>query len=431
VARLVKFPFDAPDGTIMTEAIRVNHPKPKLIVVLVWDAGGRYVLGLHPQSTPHLKSLIPKGTWYANATVGSNPSNTAPIHASIGTGAHPAQHGIVDNTIRFGDGRLGDPWSRGPGVLKVPTLADNYAMAMGSKARTAMLGTLSWHLGMVGQGANLPNGVKHIVVLRDQSNGSSEAPKWEISSRLAPYYRFPSYVNDLTPLSDYATGNRQNTWAGLLPAGAVQGGTWRGHSIQAAQGGFHTPARIPYQTAAIEAVIAREHLGQHEEPDLLFLNYKIIDEIGHEYFADSLEMEDTIKVQDQFLGDLVAFLDTVHGGSLKGKWALLLTADHGHTASPGHTGGNPLGVSPIHSLVEQQFDSDGDGVALVQDIRPVGLLMNHGEISQNHVSLPAMSRYLSNRTTGQLSLQLHGDPGALAFDAVFSGSVIPTLDCSS
>jgi hypothetical protein len=423
IAKLVNFPFDAPDGTPMDEAIKVGHAKPKLIVVLVWDAGGKYVLGLHPGTTPHLQGLIPKGTSYANATVGSNPSNTAPIHATIGTGAHPVKHGVVDNTIRFADGHLGDPWSQGPGVLKIPTLADEYAKAMGSKARTAMFGTLPWHLGMVGQGANLAGGVKHIVVLRDQTNGSSSAPKWAIPSRLAPYYRFPAYVNDSNVCHPLPYFTRQ--WADLLSDNVVDG-KWRGHSIQAAQGGFHTPARVPYQTEAIQRVISNEHLGQHEETDLLFLNYKIIDEIGHEYFADSAEMGDTIKVQDQFLQNLVSFLET----HFHGKYALCVTADHGHTAHPSRTGGVPLLTDRIHSLLEANFDADGDGVTLAQDVRPTGVLLNRNEVRQNHTQLSGMAKYLSERSVGDLGTQITGSPNAPAFDAVFSGSILPSLTCS-
>ena len=423
VAKLTKFPFDAPDGTVMTEAIKVNHPKPKLVVVLVWDAGGRYVLGLHPNRTPNMHSLISKGTWYENATVGSNPSNTAPIHATIGTGAHPAKHGVVDNTIRFPDGRLRDPWAEGPGVLKVATLADEYAKAMGSKARTAMCGTLPWHLGMVGQGANLPGGVKHTVVLRDQGNASTEAPKWRIPSALAPYYRFPSYVNDPHVVPPLSTFTKQY-------ADAVDGrldGTWRGHSIQAAQGGFHTPARIPFQTQVIKAVIEHEHLGQREETDLLFLNYKIIDEIGHEYFADSPEMDDTVKVQDMFLGNLVSYLDK----RFPGRYALVLTADHGHTATPGRTGGTPLSTTKVHSLMQGRFDTDGDSTSLTQMVRPTGVFVNTAEQQQHNVSAADMSKYLAYRTNGQLANTGNPSPSpsAYGFDAVFAGSVVPSLDC--
>ena len=44
-------------------------------------------------------------------------------------------------------------------------------------------------------------------------------------------------------------------------ADGTKDGRWRGHSIDAAQGGFHTPARVPFQTRAIQEVITREGFG--------------------------------------------------------------------------------------------------------------------------------------------------------------------------
>jgi len=417
VAKLVKFPFSAHDGHSMDEAIKDNHPKPKLAVVLVWDAGGRYVLNLHSGSWSHLKGLIPKGTWYGNAAVGSNPSNTAPVHVTIGTGAFPRTHGVVDNIIRFGDGHLGDPWSRGPGVIKVPTLADQYAKAMGSNAVTAMFGTLPWHLGMVGQGAALPGGRKHLVVLRANTSGST-APRWELPTRFSSYYRFPSYVNSLPPLKSYWG------WADL--ADGRKDGKWRGHDIGAAEGGFHTPARIPYQTNAIKAVIEHENLGHHAEPDLLFLNYKIIDEIGHEYFADSLEMGDTVRVQDRFLQVLVDYLNK----RLPNQWVLCVTADHGHTATHSRTGGMPVLESRLQSLVEGRFDADGDGRKLVQTIRPIWLQLSPAEMKDNGTRLTNVSNFVADLTASQVAKPgTFHNGGAKVFDAVFAGSLLPNLSC--
>ena len=419
IARLVKFPFAAPDGSPMEEAILPNRPKPKLVVVLVWDAGGRYVLSLHPGATPNLDALARKGVWYANASVGSNPSNTAPIHASIGTGAFPRTHGVVDNTIRFPDGSLREPWSNGPGVLKVPTLADEYAKARGTRARTALFGSVTWHLGMLGQGAALPGGVRHVAVIKRPNAPLDGNAWWELPASLASYYRFPAYVNDLPPLSTY---RKQY-------ADAVDGridGTWRGHSIEQALGGFHTPARIPFQTHAIKALIEREHLGQHHEPDLLFLNYKIIDEIGHEFYADSPEMGDTIRVQDQFLQVLVDYLDR----RLPRQWVLCLTADHGHTASPGRTGGAALVEPTIHRLLERRFDRPAGDPSLVQIVRPTWVNLSPERAAG--APFDAMSTYMSNLTVSQIA-----DPGTIgpghgatrAFDAVFAGSLLPNLRC--
>ncbi len=423
IAKLLGFPFKAPDGSPMDEAIKPGRAKPKLIVVMVWDAGGRYVLGLHPGATPHLRELIRKGTWFDQATIGSFPSNTAPIHATIGTGAFPSRHGVVDTTIRFPDGHLADPWSHGPGVLRVPVLADEYAKAMGAKARTAMFGTTAWHLGMVGQGGNLPGGVKHIAVLREKEKGESGVPIWHLPRYLARYYTFPAYVNNRAVTPPLASFTRQ--WADALD-GKIDG-TWRGHSIHAALGGWQTPARIPYQTQAIKAVIEQEHLGQHDEADLLFINYKIIDEVGHRFFADSIEMDDTIRVQDQFLDYFISFLDN----RFRGRYVFCLTADHGHTASPGRTGGVPLLTDRMEALLRSRFDTDGDGRRLVQDVLPSGVMLNRGEVRENDSHLSSMANYLAHRTVGDLGSPstIDGSPEAIAFDAVFPGSTLKNMSC--
>ena len=75
VARLLRFDgFTAPDGQPMTEAIAPGDEAkgpPRLIVTMVWDAGGMDVLDSHATAHPYYDSLIPEGTDYTNATVGS------------------------------------------------------------------------------------------------------------------------------------------------------------------------------------------------------------------------------------------------------------------------------------------------------------------------------------------------------------------------
>jgi hypothetical protein len=328
---------------------------------------------------------------------------------------------VVDNTIRFPNGELKEPWSEGPGVLKVPTLADEYAKAMGWRARTALFGSLAWHLGMLGQGAALPGGVRHIAVLKRQNAPVTGNSWWTLPPSLGSYYRFPSYVNQLPPLSTY-TKQYADGVDGRLD------GTWRGHSIQAAQGGFHTPARIPFQTHAIKALIEREHLGQHDEPDLLFLNYKIIDEIGHEFYADALEVGDTIRVQDRFLQMLIDYLDR----RFPRQWVLCLTADHGHTASPARTGGSALVERTIHDLLARRFEPRDGGPKLVQMMRPTWVNLNPDRVAAGGVPFEAMSRYMAGFTISQIAdpETIHpGHGGDRAFEAVFAGSILPWIHC--
>ena len=96
---MLGFDFEAPDGGVLTPALLPEAERvapPKLLVTLVWDGAGRNVLERWPDDWPFLASLIDRGVWFDDAEIGSSPSNTPPIHATIGTGAFPRRHGVLD-----------------------------------------------------------------------------------------------------------------------------------------------------------------------------------------------------------------------------------------------------------------------------------------------------------------------------------------------
>ena len=57
------------------------------------------------------------------------------------------------------------------------------------------------------------------------------------------------------------------------------------------------------------------------------------------------------------------------------------------------------------------------------------ILLNRAEVKQNHTQLYSMAKLLSEQTVGALGTEISGSPSALAFDAVFSGSILPSLAC--
>jgi arylsulfatase A-like enzyme len=84
------------------------------VITLVWDGGGRGVLDEWPDGWPNLRRLIGEGTWYERVTVGSSPSTSAPIHATIGTGTFPKRHGLIENAqVQLGLLGHGSTWGGG------------------------------------------------------------------------------------------------------------------------------------------------------------------------------------------------------------------------------------------------------------------------------------------------------------------------------
>ena len=99
VAELLHFDgYRAIDGQPMARPSSPRDAMPKLVVTMVWDAGGINVLDEWPGRHPYLDKLIEKGTWYEDASVGSSPTSTAQVHATIGTGAFPNTAGSPGTT---------------------------------------------------------------------------------------------------------------------------------------------------------------------------------------------------------------------------------------------------------------------------------------------------------------------------------------------
>lgn len=414
--------FRAPDGSPMEEALVPGADTPKLIVTLVWDAAGMNVLEDHPDAWPFLRSLIEKGTWYENATVGTTPTSTAQTHAVIGTGAFPMTHGITGHRLRIG-GEITTPWHDGPLYFQQPTLADIYDVALDNEPIVGELGTVAIHLGMLGHGAMWGGGDRDLAVIRqalDAETLGEEGFEWNLTGALTPYYEFPRYLNDV--------GGFDDDVAAVDSADGRLDGKWRSNDISSLLSGFDTPARIPYQQRVLEELIRREKFGRDAVGDLLFVNVKMIDYVSHVWTVNSPEMRDVVKGNDDALRALVGFLDETVG---EDEWVLALTADHGSIPDPDLTGALSIPPSNISAAVDARFDTDGDDVGMIQLVQTTTMFVNEAEMTENGVTLADISAYLMTLTKGDLipeglPADAAGDP---AFHAVIPSEMLADLPC--
>jgi hypothetical protein len=424
-AALLKFPFDTPDGHPQRQALlpEAERGLPRLIVTLVWDSAGTDVLERWPGSWPYLASLRSRGAWFTNATVGASPSNTPIGHATIGTGTFPMRHGFVDEYIRM-NGALQKPNANGPAFLLDPTLADLFDRAMGNEPKVGAIATLAAHIMMMGHGAQWGGGDKDIAVTREKQfaeTAGAESTTWNLTSAMAPFYELPDYVNDLPPLSDYLDD--------VDRADGALDGRWRDNDIEQLSGGFDTPARTPFQQTLIETVIEREGFGVDEVPDLLYLNYKAIDTIGHLFSADGVEMSDAVRVQDEALRRLVEFLDGRVG---EGQWVMVLVADHGTQRDPEASGAFMIDIRKLESGLRDTYDDDDD-VPLVQRVRPSQIWLDTDELADNGYTLEQVSQWLLGLTQAQTyknqNVPEPGHEDDLVFSAALPSSILSRLPC--
>ena len=431
-ASLLRFHgFSAPDGVPLDEALLPPEERtlPKVIVTMIWDSAGMDLLDRWPNSWPYLRSIRDQGAWFSNAFVDTSPSNTPPSHATIGTGAYPRRHGLVDEFFRI-DGQLTTPMARGTAFLEQPTIADIYDRALGNEPVVGILASISAHIPMMGHGSQWQGGDEDIAVTREPNGavtgGDETAPQWQLTDSVAPWYRFPSYVNDPS-LDDVFTRAKDQ----LDRRDGRRDGKWRDLDIEALNGGFNTPARTPWQTAIIEATVEREGFGADDTPDLLYINYKAIDTIGHMFSADGIELSDTLKVQD---ANLEHFVDLMNRQVGEGRWAMILTADHGMQRDPARTGAFVMDVKAIVARIEETF-GNGPGGPVIEKLRPTEAWFNEGSLEASGFTLEQVAGFVMGLTQEQTqgssvaSEPVPGHEQEQVFAAAFPSGLLDEMQC--
>jgi hypothetical protein len=403
------YDFDTRDGDVLREAVVPGAELPRLIVVVVWDAGGRNVMDHYENAWPSVERLIPDGAWYENATVGSSPSVTPAVHTTLGTGVFPSRHGVLDLRIRQG-GALVGPILSGPQYLRVPTLADAYDRDRDNRPIMGFVASEPT-LGMIGHGSYLDGGDMDIAF------GQREGV-WGLTDANLEYFTFKDYINGLPGLDgaiqelDASDGQLDELWMG--------------------EDVFHdpyyilkTPAYAEYQTGVLREVIQREGFGADDTPDMLFTNYKQIDQVGHEWSWPSAQMEAVVRSSDQAVGDLVRILDREVG---RGEWVIAVTADHGATPLAEFSGAFRIDQQTLTQDVNDAFD-DGDGTDVVQSFRVTQMWIDVDELEGAGATLEDLSRFLMRYTEGDNDPTASDSPSAPVFEAAFPSSVLDDLAC--
>lgn len=415
IANLVDYDFRAPDGTALEEIVGTDDEPPRLVVVMVWDAAGRNVLDEHPDAWPTLRSLIPEGVWVDRATVGSSPSVTPAAHATIGTGAMPRRHGLVDLRYRLGR-RLRELGDESPTHLRSPTLADRYDR---DRDNRPVIGAVSsaGTLGLVGHGSSIEGGDRDVVLF---SNGEP----WEHRKGFAPFFRLPAYANEVP--------GRERAIRELdLEDGALDG-RWMGEPFTDDPKALAaTPAWSDYQMEVLEEVIRREGFGDDAVPDLLFTNFKQIDNVSHLWNMHSPQMEAVVRSTDAALARLIDVLDREVG---KGEWVLAVVADHGAAPAPDVSGGFIIDLPRLTRQIRERFDGDGDDREAIEATRVTQFWVDEEELAEHGGTLAEVARFLLDYTKGDNledpTVLPRGDRDDPVFDLAVPGEVLESLPCA-
>ena len=226
-----------------------------------WRAGGllRYLRDVMPT----LSRLRREGAWFCNAHVTSVPTLTAVGHANLGTGAEPRIHGLVVNHLfNRVTGKSQEAYNGlDPGEMMALTLAD------------------VWNIETDGQGDH------HRTGRRDPRHRRSRRA-WRLRAQ--------------RPARDRGQLQHARRRMGDEPRRATRCRRRSSRSTRASTGrrqaasGWATTSRTPtkfrhsavfqrFEGDALAAVLEREPIGADDVTDLVLVNLKGPDYVGHAY----------------------------------------------------------------------------------------------------------------------------------------------------
>jgi hypothetical protein len=105
---------------------------------------------------------------------------------------------------------------------------------------------------------------------------------------------------------------------------------WMGHRIDSASAVRYSALFPAFEADALIAMIEHEPVGEDDVTDLILLNYKCADFVGHKYGPDSDELRVTLGEMDRHFARMLSAVEAKVGVN----YLLAVTADHGMPSKP-------------------------------------------------------------------------------------------------
>ncbi len=377
-------------GRVMTEALLPTAKRPRVILTVVMDGGGRLLYETWPDAWPVIRGLAARGVEYTDAKVTQLETATAVSHVVIGTGGYPFTTRIVGNEIY-------DPAKNevvysfpdfSPEFIKAPTLADEYGVAANHKP--VVIGTSYQEraaMGMVGHGAMYhPGNKSHIVVLFDKPKKESwkqAFPGSDKDNRLMTNL-------DLFSFPEYLKGRSPAPYVEALTGGT---GVWMGHRIDDTSNVRFSPAYVRFECDNMLLMMDREPIDQAEVTSLIYMNIKPSDISQHRWGVESLETREVLREQDACVGRLVEKLNARVG---KGNYVVTITADHGMAPLPELVNGHRIYLPTLLEMIDRKF---GAKISLGGGF--INLWFDQAKMRELGITNQDIADYLKGLTAGE------------------------------
>jgi predicted AlkP superfamily pyrophosphatase or phosphodiesterase len=306
--------------------------RPKLVIVLVIDQfRGDYLERYRADFKGRgFRLFLDKGAFFTDCYYDYANTQTAPGHATIGTGAYTDGHGIGSNSW----------WDLSRNTKRAITSVedDRYRLVGLSEAAAAAntepgASPLNLRASTIGDELRLATqGVSHVygISLKDRSailpaGAAANAAYWidPSSGRFitSSYYR-PQLPEWAAAFNDGPRAEEARAETGVTGNGKFYDVVGR------------TPEGNAYELDFVRALIKGEQLGGKKGPtDLLTISLSANDILGHEVGPDSPAAKEMVERLDTDLDSFFTWLDKNVDGGLANVW-VTLSADHGVAPIP-------------------------------------------------------------------------------------------------
>jgi hypothetical protein len=350
--------------------LRTGFARPRVVMLLVLDGMRRDYFDRYAASMPTLTALRQQSAWFTQAQVNFLPTNTAVGHSTISTGADPRVHGITGVSVYDrAHGRRYDLFAGGlPHDLMAMTLADVWQLTTGGRAIVLAQGSIDRAATpLAGHGSCQLNGAPVVLAAYDQQTGN-----WATNP-------------DCFGLSEYLKDrNARELWQ--------PGGEWMSHRIDSATDVRHSALFPAFEADAMTAMIEREPLGADGIADLILLNYKGADFVGHKYGPDSSELRVTLGEMDRHLARMLRALEAKVGNN----YLVALTADHGMPSKPSSPDRRHTAQS-IVDLLHEKFDPETKQLITSFEPENSQIFVDEDRLSARGLTLRELAHFLESQ----------------------------------
>ena len=349
--------------------LRTGFARPRVIMLLVLDGMRRDYFDQYAGSMPTLAALRQRGAWFTQGRVNTLPSNTAVGHSTISTGADPRVHGITGTSVydRIHHRRHNLFEGTTPQDLMALTLADAWQLATAGRAIILAQGSIDRAATpLAGHGACQLNGAPVVLASYDPQTGA-----WTTNPAC---YRLPEYLKDRNATT-------------LLPAD----GEWMHHRVDSPAAVRYSALFPAFEADAMTAMIEREPVGDDNVADLVLMNSKGADFVGHKYGPDSNELRATLSEMDGQLARMLSALEAKVGSN----YLLAVTADHGMPSEPPSPDRRHFAPS-IVDLLHEKFDPEAKKLITAFDAENCQIFVDEDRLSDLGLTLRGLADFLES-----------------------------------